>query len=149
MFSIIELKPEDYNSLQKLWMSVPGFKLSEVDDSEENITKFIEMNKGLNFAVIKNSIIVGSILVGFDGRVATIYNFCVAPEYRNEGMGHALLNKALNSLKEKNVCVVNMESADQSVCSFLYKFGFKITDTVSCKMSLRFQNYTLVKKDIK
>jgi ribosomal protein S18 acetylase RimI-like enzyme len=61
----------------------------------------LEKNPNLCFVVEINNEIIGTIMVGNDGRRGHIYHLMVKQEYRNNGIGKKLLEKAEKSLKKE------------------------------------------------
>ena len=41
---IVPMKPEDYDDVRALWMTIRGFGIRALDDSREDIERFIENN---------------------------------------------------------------------------------------------------------
>ena len=41
---IREMKIEDYDKIYTLWMSMKGFAMRSIDDSEEGVRRFLERN---------------------------------------------------------------------------------------------------------
>ena len=124
----------DYRGLYHLWSTIEGFKIRSVDDSKEKITQFIKHNPGLSFVVMNNNgDIIGSSLVGYDGRTAGIYHFCISKEYRKMGLGHSLLEKVLKVLKEKDVSHVELVAFRDNLIGneFWAHYGFSINETIN------------------
>jgi ribosomal protein S18 acetylase RimI-like enzyme len=72
-------------------------------DSEENIAKFLLCNKGLSYCHSDDGKIIGTVLCGHDARRGYIYHTAVLPEYRGRGIGHELVEKSLQKLKEEGI----------------------------------------------
>ncbi len=105
---IREMRPEDYDQIYDLWMSIKGFGIRSVDDSREGVTRFIKRNPTTSVVAVQNGRIVGSILCGHDGRRGCFYHVCVAPDYRQHGVGERLAKSALNALKKEGISKVNL-----------------------------------------
>ncbi|MBQ9321763.1 MAG: GNAT family N-acetyltransferase, partial [Eubacterium sp.] len=69
---------EDYDKVRALWESIHGFAIRSIDDSRENIVRFLARNAGISVVAERAGEIVGAILCGHDGRTATFYHVCVA-----------------------------------------------------------------------
>lgn len=102
---IRKMKDEDYDQVYQLWMACTGMGLNDVDDSKEGIANFLHKNPDTCFVAmdaVKNTII-GTILVGSDGRRGYIYHASVHPDYRKEGIGKSLVDASLESLKQLGI----------------------------------------------
>jgi len=88
----------DYDAAVALWNQVEGVEIAE-GDSREEIQIYLERNPGLSRVAEDNSIIVGAVLCGHDGRRGFIYHLAVAPEYRRKGLGERLLKECLSNLR--------------------------------------------------
>lgn len=97
-----EIHIDDYDEIYALWGRTPGMGLSGAD-SQGNILRFLERNKGLSFCRREKGPILGTILCGHDGRRGYIYHVTVAEEARGRGIGSELVEKSLLRLKEKGI----------------------------------------------
>ena len=103
-----EMKTEDYPAVYELWKSVSGFGMRTVDDSEENITRFLARNKGLSVVAVEDGKIVGSILCGHDGRTGAFYHVCVHKDYRGRGLCTRMTDACVAALKKEQVNRVSL-----------------------------------------
>ena len=44
--SLREMRPEDFEAVHELWMSIHGFAIRSVDDSYEGVLRFLKRNPG-------------------------------------------------------------------------------------------------------
>ncbi len=58
----------DYDEVRALWMTISGFGIRTLDDSREDIARFIRRNPTTSVVAKVDDRIVGSILCGSDGR---------------------------------------------------------------------------------
>ena len=147
MYKIREMVIDDYDMIYKLWSTINGFRIRSIDDSKLYIDKFLKRNPGFSFVVEVNNIIVGSALVGSDGRTAGIYHFCISESYRNRGIGHALINKILTVLKKDGVSQVELVAFKDNFVGnkFWLNYGFKINNNLNYySLNLNFQNYDYI-----
>ena len=93
----------DYDSVYSLWMNTKGMGLNNIDDSIEGIEKYLSRNPGTCFVAEKDGNIVGVILSGHDGRRGYIYHLSVKFSERKQGIGNALLERAMKALE--NECI--------------------------------------------
>ena len=66
--NIVPMTPEDYDDVRALWMTIRGFGIRALDDSREDIERFIARNPTTSVVARDGNRIVGSILCGSDGR---------------------------------------------------------------------------------
>ena len=78
------MTPEDYDQVHRLWMSIRGFGIRSIDDSREDIERFLKRNPTTSVVAARGEKIVGSILCGHDGRQASFYHVCVAKSSKND-----------------------------------------------------------------
>ena len=95
---IRKLTINDYEEIYELWMSTPGMGLNDIDDSREGIDKYLKRNPNTCFVAV-----VGVILSGHDGRRGYISHTAVSIENRNKGIGSALIDTALKTLKVEGI----------------------------------------------
>ena len=124
---------EDYDQVYNLWMSVSGIGIYDIDDSKEAINRFIERNPDSCFVAEIDKKIVGAILVGNDGRRAAIYHTAVNPEYAGQGIGKALVNKAIECIKEMKISKVHVVvyKDNEEGNAFWEKMGFNIREDIN------------------
>lgn len=117
---------KNYDEIYELWSSIPGIGLSDAD-SEESIARYLERNPNLSFVYYQNNKIVGTILCGHDGRRGYIHHTCVLPEYRGQGIGKILVQKALEALKNQgiNKCHLFVFYDNEAGSAFWSRLGFK------------------------
>ena len=103
---------EDYPKLYALWMTIKGFSIRSIDDSEEGVRRFITRNPGISVVATlpeaDEEKIVGAILCGHDGRRGCLYHVCVHPDYRLRGIGRAMVVHCMNALREEKINKVSL-----------------------------------------
>lgn len=101
--NIREMVEADYDQVYQLWLSCAGMGLNHLDDSREGIAQFLKRNPQTCLVAAENQIIIGAILVGFDGRRAYIYHTAVHPNYRRRGIARQLVETVLTVLDELKI----------------------------------------------
>lgn len=121
---------EDYSMLIDLWRSTPNMGLRSLDDSKEGIELFLNRNPKTNFVAFENGKIIGNILCGHDGRRGYIYHTVVLPEYRNQGIASALVDRAVNALAEEGItrCCLNVMETNEQGKAFWIRKGWEKKD---------------------
>ena len=61
--------------------------------------RFLKRNPTTSVVAEKDGQIVGSILCGHDGRRGCLYHVCVDENYRRQGIGKAMVVRAMEALK--------------------------------------------------
>lgn len=130
MITIRKMVIEDYNAVYELWSNIPGMGLNDKDDSFDGISRYIKRNPDTSFVALCENKFVGAILAGHDGRRGFIYHSAVLPEYRKQGIGKTLVEKALDELKEQGISKVGLLafSANESGNQFWKRMGFGSRD---------------------
>lgn len=101
--NIRPMKAEDYDKVYKLWLSIEGFGIRSIDDSREGVERFLKRNPDLSVVAEQNGRIVGSIMVGHDGRTGCFYHVCVAKDYRKHGVGYKMVRYAVKALQNEGI----------------------------------------------
>lgn len=108
-FTIRAMTIEDYKGLHELWMTISGFGIRSIDDSEIGVERFLKRNPATSVvAVASDGAIVGGILCGHDGRRGCLYHVCVRSDYRRMGIGKAMVVYCMNALKAENINKVSL-----------------------------------------
>jgi len=93
----------DYNHVSALWAGISGFAIRSIDDSREGVERFLKRNPNTSVVAVIDGKIVGSILCGHDGRQACFYHVCVRSDYRQQGIGRALVSSCIEALKKEKI----------------------------------------------
>ena len=100
---ITPMVPEDYDEVRALWLTISGFGIRALDDSREDITRFILRNPTTSVVARADGKIVGSILCGSDGRQGALCHVCVAKEYRRRRIGTQMVGFCMHQLRYMGV----------------------------------------------
>ncbi len=124
----------DYDKVLKLWKSINGFYIRDVDDSFMGIEKFLSKNPNTNVVTLHNNDVVGSILCGYDGRCAYFYHVCVREDYRHKGVGKSMVEFVIESLKKEGATHINLIAfKDNGIGNLFWRdIGWSIKD--SCNL---------------
>lgn len=93
----------DYKQVYALWLATPNMGLNTMDDSKEGIERYLQRNPTTCFVAEENSVIIGAILSGHDGRRGYIYHTAVDEGHQRRGIGAALLNAAMAAFKSEGI----------------------------------------------
>lgn len=131
MIDIRDMTIDDYDSVYALWMSCPGMGLNDLDDSREGIELFLRRNPDTCLvAQDAGAEIVGTMMMGSDGRRGYIYHTAVRPENRRQGIGRALVDASLvraRSIGINKVALV-VFSKNEAGNAFWEEVGFSSRD---------------------
>ena len=100
---IAPMREEDYDDVRALWMTIRGFGIRALDDSREDVARFIRRNPTTSVVARADGRIVGSILCGSDGRQGALYHVCVAQAYRRRGIGTRMVGYCMERLREMGI----------------------------------------------
>jgi ribosomal protein S18 acetylase RimI-like enzyme len=93
--------PDDYPEVVDLWEHAgPGVQVGRSDTLEE-VGKKVQRDPDLFLVVEVDDKLIGSVIGGFDGRRGMIYHLAVADDYRQQGIGAALMDEVERRLKGK------------------------------------------------
>ena len=107
-FTLRVMQIEDYENVYKLWMTIDGFGIRSIDDSQEGVARFLKRNPTTSVVAEADGKIVGAILCGHDGRRGCFYHVCVQKEYRKHGIGKAMAVFCMKALKEEEINKVSL-----------------------------------------
>lgn len=108
-FCVRTMTIDDYQGLYDLWMTIHGFGIRSIDDSQEGVDRFLRRNPTTSVvAVAGDGTIVGGILCGHDGRRGCLYHVCVREDFRRMGIGKAMVVHCMNALKKEEINKVSL-----------------------------------------
>ena len=82
---------EDYEQVKRLWMTIHGFGIRSIDDTREEVDRFLQRNPTTSVVAVCGEKVVGAILCGSDGRQGCLYHVCVAKKFRRQGIGRQMV----------------------------------------------------------
>ena len=109
-YSIMPMTEDDYDDVRALWMTIRGFGIRALDDSREDVQRFIRRNPTTSVVARMDGRIVGSILCGSDGRQGALYHVCVAREYRRRGIGTHMVGYCMHQLRLMGINKVSLSA---------------------------------------
>ena len=115
-----------------LWQKVFSY---EAEHNEPNlvIDKKCVVDDGLFFVAVRDDVVVGTIMAGYDGHRGWIYAMAVAPELQKGGIGSALLEFAEKELALRGCLKVNLQimEGNEGVQRFYETNGYLAEKRVS------------------
>ena len=134
----------DYDAVRALWLTIRGFGIRALDDSREDIQRFIDRNPTTSVVAKAGDRIVGSILCGSDGRQGALYHVCVAKAYRRRGIGTRMVGYCMQRLKEMGINKVALIAftGNDAGNAFSKQIGWKKRDVNYYEFVLNEKNIT-------
>jgi ribosomal protein S18 acetylase RimI-like enzyme len=98
----------DLAEVIQFWQGMDGIGLSE-SDSYSALSFYLQRNPGLSWvARNRDRELIGAVLCGHDGRRGFLHHLAVAPDCRRKGIGRALVERCLSSLRELKILKCNV-----------------------------------------
>ncbi len=141
---ILPMTEADYDAVRALWMTIRGFGIRALDDSREDVVRFIRRNPTTSVVAKADGKIVGSILCGSDGRQGALYHVCVAKEYRRQGIGTRMVGYCMQQLKALGINKVGLIAFTKNDAgnAFWKEIGWKKSDVNYYEFVLNKENIT-------
>lgn len=120
--NFMEFSPAHITSSLAFWAGAPGIALSAGDDVP-SLSRFLDRNRGLSELVLNSTEscdcpscarpeIIATLLAGHDGRRGFLYHVLVANEYRGQGLGRQLVERAMGRFAERGIPKVHIMCLD-------------------------------------
>lgn len=97
----------DYDEVVALWRDCPGIGMGESDERGP-VAAYLERNPGLSLVARAGGRLVGAMLSGHDGRRGYLHHLGVAASHRRDGIGKALVERAVADLRALGIPKVNI-----------------------------------------
>ena len=96
------------------------------------------MKDDLFFVADQNGLVLGTIMIGYDGHRGWIYSLAVDQQQRNKGIGRLLTQHAIKVLTALGCPKINLQILpdNTSVKSFYEKIGFREEKRISMGMEI-------------
>lgn len=124
------LQSADYATVRALWEATAGIGLNE-SDTPEAIGLFLDRNPGLSLVALDAAgNIVGTVMCGHDGRRGYLHHLAVTPIARGRGLGRAMVNHCLASLRSLGIpkCNIYLYATNESGRAFWTHEGWAVRD---------------------
>ena len=124
-FDIREMTVEDYDEALALWKATEEIDLSAGDD-REGVALCLDRNAGFSFVARADKKLIGAALCGHDGRRGYLYHLAVVRQYRNKGIGRALVDRCLSALGKAGIrkCNIFLYSHNHGAKAFWKRGGW-------------------------
>ena len=130
----------DYDDMIALWQATEGVDVGE-SDAPEKVSAYLERNPTTCFVARDNSVLIGTLQCGYDGRRGYLNHMAVADSHRRLGIGKALESKAMEALTELGVtkCILFVYESNVNGMAFWRKLGWRCGDELGVKVMTRRQ----------
>ncbi len=134
----------DYDEVRALWLTIRGFGIRALDDSREDIERFLRRNPTTSVVACENGKIIGSILCGSDGRQGALYHVCVAEACRRRGIGTRMVGACMKRLRDMGINRVALIAfaGNGAGNAFWKQIGWKRSDVNYYEFTLNEKNIT-------
>ena len=141
---ILPMREEDYDAVRALWMSIRGFGIRALDDSREDVVRFIRRNPTTSVVAKLDGKVIGSILCGSDGRQGALYHVCVAEGCRRRGIGTRMVSYCMQQLRAMGINKVGLIAFTSNGAgnAFWREIGWKKSDVNYYEFLLNEENIT-------
>ena len=141
---ILPMTEADYDAVRALWMTIRGFGIRALDDSREDVVRFIRRNPTTSVVAKADGRVIGSILCGSDGRQGALYHVCVAEEFRRQGIGTRMVGYCMQQLKALGINKVGLIAFTKNGGgnAFWKQIGWKKVDVNYYEFVLNAENIT-------
>ncbi|EPE6996785.1 GNAT family N-acetyltransferase [Listeria monocytogenes] len=128
---------------------VPYTLLLEADPSEKQIAKYLD--KSHVFQLMHDDIVIGIIcLFPLNNDQLEIMNIAVSSDYRNQGIGKKLLEKAFDYVIHKHFLKIIVKTGNSSIdqLAFYQKNGFRMQHIIPNYFTENYPNQTITENGI-
>lgn len=132
---LLKIRPyqqEDRGGLLSLWGEVFGASAGH-NNPETSLDKKLRHDPDLLLVAVMDSLVVGSVMGGYDGHRGWIYSLAVTPSLRRKGIASALMHKIEVLLRTRGCLKVNLQvvSSNSEVVVLYEELGFHVEERIS------------------
>lgn len=103
------------------------------NDPRKDIRRKLAVRPDLFLVGVRDGMVVGTVMAGYDGHRGWINYLAVAPNRRRLGLGRQLMAEAERLLREAGCPKINLQvrASNRDVIAFYQALGFGLDDVVS------------------
>ena len=98
----------DYDAVLGLMRGTPGVAVRAAD-SPAAIARYLARNPGLSLVAESDDELIACVFCGHDGRRGALHHVVVAPAWRGQGVGRALVARALDGLAAQGIYKAHLD----------------------------------------
>ena len=144
MLTLSPMTMADYDEVRALWLTIRGFGIRALDDSREEIERFLQRNPTTSVVARADGEMAGSILCGSDGRQGYLYHVCVRESFRRQGIGTRMVGFCMQRLREEGINRIALIAFPRNDAgnAFWKTIGWKMSGANYYEFSLNEKNIT-------
>jgi ribosomal protein S18 acetylase RimI-like enzyme len=103
------------------------------NDPRKDIARKLALQPEMFLVATDGSVLVGTVMCGYEGHRGWINYLAVDPEHRLRGFGRELMREAERVLRAAGCPKINLQvrSTNQTVVAFYRAIGFEVEDVIS------------------
>ncbi|WP_095102426.1 GNAT family N-acetyltransferase [Pseudomonas sp. Irchel 3A5] len=127
MFTIRIMTMDDCDSVIALMSSTPGVSVRDAD-SRESTARYLQRNPGMSFVAEADSVLIGCVMCGHDGRRGYLQHLLVLDKYRRQGIANELVERCLSSLEREGIfkCHIDVFKTNHAAADYWRKQGWQL-----------------------
>ena len=121
----------DYDAVLGLMRGTPGVAVRAAD-APEAIAHYLARNPGLSLVAESGGEVIACVFGGHDGRRGSLHHVVVAPACRGQGVGRALVARALDGLAAEGIHKTHIDvfADNEAAIAFWEATGWQRRDIV-------------------
>ncbi len=127
MFTIRIMTMDDYDAVIALMSSTPGLSVRDAD-SRDSTSRYLQRNPGMSFVAEVDSVLVGCVMCGHDGRRGYLQHLLVLDNYRRQGIANQLVERCLASLEREGIfkCHIDVLKTNHTAADYWVRQGWQL-----------------------
>ncbi|MCQ2993219.1 GNAT family N-acetyltransferase [Pseudomonas syringae] len=127
MFTIRIMTMDDYDAVIALMSSTPGVSVRDAD-SRDSTSMYLQRNPGMSFVAEVDSVVVGCVMCGHDGRRGYLQHLLVLDNYRRQGIANQLVERCLASLEREGIfkCHIDVLKTNHTAADYWVRQGWQL-----------------------
>ncbi|MCD5976496.1 GNAT family N-acetyltransferase [Pseudomonas quasicaspiana] len=127
MFTIRTMTMDDYDAVIALMSSTPGVSVRDAD-SRDSTSRYLQRNPGMSFVAEVDSVLVGCVMCGHDGRRGYLQHLLVLDNYRRQGIANQLVERCLASLEREGIfkCHIDVFKTNHTAADYWVRQGWQL-----------------------
>lgn len=121
----------DHATVMALMQQTPGMSIRDAD-SRDATARYLARNPGLSLVAHVDDKMVGCIMCGHDGKRGYLQHLLVLPDYRRQGIAHALVEQCLAALAALGIVKSHVDVLKTNALAHDYwsKAGWVLRDDI-------------------